>query len=144
MNALSLNRRLRAFKRWMASRGFEISDGLDFVDDPENGIAVRALRQLKVGDVVAKIPKDACLTVKNSWSSQMIEDSRLDGNLGLAVALMYERSLGEKSPWAGYLQILPHQECLPLVWTLNEVNELLSGTELHKVIMVVVWYRFAL
>ncbi|XP_028793316.1 ribosomal lysine N-methyltransferase 3-like [Neltuma alba] len=128
------SRRLRAFKRWMASRGFEISDGLEFVDDPGNGIAVRALCQLKEGDVVARIPKDACLTIKTSGASQMIEDYGLAGNLGLAVALMYERSLGEKSPWAGYLQVLPHQECLPLVWTLNEVNELLSGTELHKTV----------
>lgn len=116
----------------MASRGFEVSDGLEFVDDPENGIAVRALRLLKEGDVVARIPKDACLTVKTSGARQMIEDADLAGNLGVAVALMYERSLGEESPWAGYLQLLPHQECLPLVWTLNEVNELLSGTELHK------------
>ncbi|KAK4280514.1 hypothetical protein QN277_012133 [Acacia crassicarpa] len=128
------SRRLRAFKRWMLSRGFEISDGLEFVDHPENGIAVRALYQLKEGDVVAKIPKDACLTVKTSGASQMIEHSGLDGKLGLAVALMYERSLGEKSPWAGYLQLLPHHECLPLMWTLNEVNELLSGTELHKTV----------
>ncbi|XP_054781824.1 ribosomal lysine N-methyltransferase 3 isoform X2 [Prosopis cineraria] len=118
----------------MASRGFEVSDGLEFVDDPENGIAVRALRLLKEGDVVARIPKDACLTVKTSGARQMIEDADLAGNLGVAVALMYERSLGEESPWTGYLQLLPHQECLPLVWTLNEVNELLSGTELHKTV----------
>lgn len=119
----------------MKSKGFEFSDALEFVDSPEDGIAVRALGQLKEGDVVGRIPKDACLTMKTSGARQMIEDAGLDGYLGLAVALMYERSLGEESPWAGYLQLLPHQEELPLVWTLNEVNELLNGTELHKVIM---------
>ncbi|KAF7820601.1 ribosomal lysine N-methyltransferase 3 [Senna tora] len=131
---MATSRRVRAFKRWMKSRGFEFSDALNFVDSPEDGISVRALCQLKEGEVVARIPKDACLTIKTSGARQMIEDAGLDGYLGLAVALMYERSLGEESPWAGYLQILPHQECLPLVWTLNEVNELLSGTELQKIV----------
>lgn len=126
----------------MKSKGIEFSDALEFVDNPEDGIAVRALCQLKEGDVVARIPKDACLTIKTSVARQLIEDAGLDSHLGLAVAIMYERSLGEESPWAGYLQLLPHQECLPLVWTLNEVNELLSGTELHKVIMIVLVINF--
>ncbi|KAJ7975551.1 N-lysine methyltransferase [Quillaja saponaria] len=129
-----VTRRLRAFKRWMKSHGFQYSDALEFTDSPEQGIAVKALCELKEGDVVAKIPKNACLTVKTSGARDMIEDSGLDGILGLAVALMYERSIGEESPWAGYLQLLPDQECLPLIWTLNEVNKLLVGTELHKTV----------
>ncbi|XP_061369471.1 ribosomal lysine N-methyltransferase 3 [Gastrolobium bilobum] len=127
-------RRMRAFKRWMKSQGFEWSDALEFVDTPEEGIAVRALCQLKEGDVVAKMPKEACLTIKTSGAREIIEDAGLDGHLGLAFAIMYERSLGGDSPWAGYLQLLPHQECLPLVWTLNEVNALLCGTELHQAV----------
>ncbi|XP_057427290.1 ribosomal lysine N-methyltransferase 3 [Lotus japonicus] len=127
-------RRLRAFKRWMKSNGFEWSDSLEFVDTPEEGIAVRALSQLKEGEVVAKMPKEACLTIKTSGASEIIEGAGLGGHLGLAVAIMYERSLGGDSPWYGYLQVLPQQECLPLVWTLNEVNDLLCGTELHQTV----------
>ncbi|KAL1341888.1 hypothetical protein HN51_028436 [Arachis hypogaea] len=127
-------RRLRAFKRWMSSNGFEWSNALEFVDTPEEGISVRALCQLKEGDIVAKMPKEACLTVRTSGARQIIEDAGLGGYLGLAVAIMYERSLGEESPWAGYLQVLPKQECVPLVWTLNEVDELLHGTELHQTV----------
>lgn len=129
-----MNRRLRAFKRWMQSVGIEYSDALEFTDTPEQGIAVRALSDIKEGDIVAKIPKSACLTIKTCGVSEMIEAADLDGTLGLAVALMYEKSLGEKSPWAGYLQLLPERECLPLVWTLDEVDSLLCGTELHKVL----------
>ncbi|XP_019441145.1 PREDICTED: ribosomal lysine N-methyltransferase 3 [Lupinus angustifolius] len=125
-------RRLRAFKRWMKSKGFEWSDALEFVDTPKEGIAVRALCELKEGDVVAKMPKEACLTIKTSGACGIIEDAGLEGLLGLAFAIMYERSLGGDSPWAGYLQLLTYQECVPLVWTLNEVNELLRGTELHQ------------
>lgn len=117
----------------MKSHGFEWNDALEFVDTPEEGISVRALCQLKEGDVVAKMPKEACLTKRTSGAHEIIEGAGLDGHLGLAVAIMYERSLGEESPWAGYLQLLPDQECLPLVWTLNEVDELLCGTELHQV-----------
>ncbi|XVE83460.1 hypothetical protein DITRI_Ditri16bG0089700 [Diplodiscus trichospermus] len=127
------SRRLRAFKRWMKSQGIECSDTLEFTDCPEEGISVRALCDLKDGDVVAKIPKTACLTVKTSGAREMIESAGLDGPLGLSVALMFEKSLGPDSPWAGYLQILPRQECLPLVWTLGEVDSLLWGTELHKI-----------
>ncbi|TYI86153.1 hypothetical protein E1A91_D04G046700v1 [Gossypium mustelinum] len=128
------SRRLRAFKRWMKSQGIQCSDTLDFIDCPQQGISVGALSDLHEGDVVAKIPKTACLTIKTSGAREMIESAGLDGHLGLSVALMYEKSLAQDSPWAGYLQLLPPQECLPLVWTLGEVDSLLSGTELHKAI----------
>ncbi|XP_022741447.1 N-lysine methyltransferase setd6 isoform X2 [Durio zibethinus] len=128
------SRRLRAFKRWMKSEGIECSDTLEFTDCPEQEISVRALCDLKEGDVVAKIPKAACLTIKTSGAREMIESAGLDGPLGLSVALMYEKSLGQDSPWAGYLQLLRRQECLPLVWTLRELDSLLCGTELHKTV----------
>ncbi|TYI86150.1 hypothetical protein E1A91_D04G046700v1 [Gossypium mustelinum] len=131
---LMASRRLRAFKRWMKSQGIQCSDTLDFIDCPQQGISVGALSDLHEGDVVAKIPKTACLTIKTSGAREMIESAGLDGHLGLSVALMYEKSLAQDSPWAGYLQLLPPQECLPLVWTLGEVDSLLSGTELHKAI----------
>lgn len=63
----------------------------------------------------------------------MIEEAELDGSLGLCVAVMYERSLGSDSTWDGYLQVLPERESVPLVWSLEEADSLLSGTELDKV-----------
>ncbi|ONK55008.1 uncharacterized protein A4U43_UnF8680 [Asparagus officinalis] len=64
----------------------------------------------------------------------MIEEAELEGSLGLCVAVMYERSLGSDSPWDGYLQVLPERESVPLVWSLEEADSLLSGTELDKVV----------
>lgn len=120
----------------MKAQGIECSDALGFTDIPEGeGIAVRALCDLKEGDVVARIPKASCLTIRTSGACDVIEAAGFGGYLGLAVALMYERSLGKDSPWAGYLQLLPYQECLPLLWTLDEMDSLLLGTELHKVHM---------
>ncbi|KAI6699985.1 hypothetical protein NL676_014309 [Syzygium grande] len=128
------SRRLRAFKRWMKSQSIDSGDALRFTDDPSLGIAVRALRDLREGDVVAAIPKAACLTVRTGGASSLVEAAGLEGSLGLSVALMYEKSLGASSPWAGYLQLLPEAECLPMVWTLDEVDGLLRGTELHKTV----------
>ncbi|KAK8966098.1 hypothetical protein KSP40_PGU001324 [Platanthera guangdongensis] len=128
-----MSRRMRAFKRWMMSHCIVYSDALVFVDSPD-GISVRALYDLKEGDLVATIPKRSCLTIRTSGISSLIEASGLDGCLGLALALMYERSLGAASPWEGYLQILPDRECVPFTWSLEEVDNLLVGTELHKTV----------
>ncbi|CAN1787577.1 Ribosomal lysine N-methyltransferase 3 [Linum perenne] len=129
-----MSRRLRAFVRWMKSQGFQWSDAMEFVgsSEDEGGVSVKAVRDLNEGEVVATIPKAACLTVKNSEACDLIESAGLGGCLGLSVALMYERSLGESSPWAGYLQLLPESESVPLLWTLDEIDRFLQGTELHK------------
>ncbi|XP_004144347.1 N-lysine methyltransferase setd6 [Cucumis sativus] len=128
------SRRLRVFKRWMTSQGIQCSDALQFTDTPDNGISVKALYDLREGDVVANVPKLACLTVKTTSASSIIEEVGLGGYLGLSVALMYERSLGENSNWAGYLQLLPDKECVPLLWSLQDVDQFLCGTELHKTV----------
>lgn len=116
----------------MDSKGIEYSDALQFTDN-EEGIAVRAICDLKEGDVVASIPKQACLTVKTSGARHVIKETELAGPIALCVAVMYERSLGPLSPWAGYLQLLPEADCLPLLWSADDVDSLLGGTELHEV-----------
>uniref|UniRef100_A0A7C9FGT2 SET domain-containing protein n=2 Tax=Opuntia streptacantha TaxID=393608 RepID=A0A7C9FGT2_OPUST len=127
------SRRLRAFKRWMSANSIKYSDALDLVELEDGSICVKSNCDLKEGDLVATIPKRACLTVRTSGAAALIEASGLDGSLALSIAVMYERSLDAESPWAGYLQLLPFSEPLPLVWTLEEVDSLLRGTELHKV-----------
>ncbi|XP_073000422.1 uncharacterized protein [Typha latifolia] len=130
-----MTRRLRAFKRWMRSHGIECSDALELVETAAtNGICVRALCDLREGDLVATIPKNACLTIRTSGARAMIEEAGLSGFLGLAVAVMFERSLGPRSPWDAYLQLLPERECVPLVWSAEEVDALLGGTELEKAV----------
>ncbi|XP_020575751.1 ribosomal lysine N-methyltransferase 3 isoform X2 [Phalaenopsis equestris] len=118
----------------MKSHGIAYSDALEFVDSMDDGISVRALCDLKEGDLVASIPKISCLTIRTSGISSLLEECGLCGFLGLSIALMYEKSLGSASPWEGYLQLLPERECIPLVWSLEEVDKLLVGTELHKIV----------
>lgn len=117
----------------MSSNSIQFSDALEFLDTENAGICVKSKCELKEGDLIATIPKIACLTIRTSGASSIIEAADLDGCLGLCVAVMYERSLGSESPWAGYLQLLPKFEPLPLVWSLDDIDRLLCGTELHKV-----------
>lgn len=72
--------------------------------------------------------------MKTSGARHVIEDAGLDGYLGLSVALMYEKSLGPDSPWFGYLQLLPQFEPIPLLWSFDELDSFLKGTELHKIV----------
>ncbi|KAJ7568046.1 hypothetical protein O6H91_01G016500 [Diphasiastrum complanatum] len=120
----------------MASNGIEWSDALEFgmgnVIVADTGVI--AVCDLKEGDLIATIPKWACLTVKTTMAAELLEQAGLAGVLGLTVALMYERSKAEESMWYGYLQLLPHQQMLPFLWTTEEIDNLLIGTELHKVI----------
>ncbi|XP_073039963.1 ribosomal lysine N-methyltransferase 3 isoform X2 [Primulina eburnea] len=131
-------RRMRGFKRWMKREEVECSDALHISLSVESGgapsISVKASCDLMEGDVVATIPKRSCLTVRTSAASRIIEEAQLGGYLGLSVALMYERSLGPQSKWFQYLQILPSREPIPLLWSLAEIDSLLCGTEIHKIV----------
>ncbi|KAL4578510.1 hypothetical protein LXL04_014634 [Taraxacum kok-saghyz] len=130
------SRRMRAFKRWMKWQSVEYSDALDLIIQKEDEqVWVKALSDLHEGDVIATIPKHSCLTVKSSGAWQLIEDFCLEGYMALSVALMYEKSLGQNSPWFGYLHLLPDGNSdVPLLWSLDEIDDLLLGTELHKTV----------
>ncbi|KAM7511835.1 hypothetical protein LguiB_010710 [Lonicera macranthoides] len=135
----SSSRRMRAFKRWMKWKGIEWSDALDLIDNQSNhqgegGMFVRALCDLHEGDLVATIPKQSCLTIKTSGACDLIESAGLEGSLALSFAIMYEKSLGQQSPWFDYLQLLPQSESIPLVWSFEQIDSLLAGTELHKMV----------
>ncbi|KAJ1703294.1 hypothetical protein LUZ63_003073 [Rhynchospora breviuscula] len=132
---MTMTRRLRSFHRWMRSNGVECSDALSLVDDPSTkSISVFSLCDLREGDLVATIPKSACLTIRTCGAREAIEAAGLAGSLGLAVAVMYERALGPSSQWHDYFGVLPERECVPLVWSDEELESLLAGTELDKII----------
>lgn len=127
--------RLRAFRRWMRDHGVVCSDALrlDAAEDGGGGVYVRALAALREGDLVATIPRGACLTPRTSGAAEAIEAAELGGPLALAVAVMYERARGAESPWDAYLRLIPEREPVPLVWPADEAERLLAGTELDKV-----------
>eukprot|EP00249_Psilotum_nudum_P006340 c19652_g1_i2 orf=481-1488(-) len=137
LSSSSSSRKLRSFCKWMQDCGIQYSDALELTnsDDIVSEIGVMALCDLYEGDLIAVIPKKACLTTKTTGAADMIEDAELGGGLGLTVALMYEMSRKEQSPWYDYLQLLPSYQILPIVWSADEIDNYLAGTELHMVVM---------
>ncbi|KND02469.1 protein-lysine N-methyltransferase [Spizellomyces punctatus DAOM BR117] len=96
-------------------------------DGPAFGVIAKM--NLLEGDTVCTISKDAVVSVKNCGIADIIEEAEIGGVFGLAFALMYELSLGARSPWSGYLQSLPQRENLPMFWSDQDLEEL-NGTDL--------------
>ncbi|KAJ1959073.1 hypothetical protein IWQ62_004758, partial [Dispira parvispora] len=94
-----------------------------------NGMAVVALRDLAVDEVVVRIPKSAVLSSKNCAVANVLEDEEVEGRFALTVAIMFEMAQGTASPWYGYLQSLPAYVPTPLVWHPTEIAWL-KGTDL--------------
>lgn len=117
----------------MREHGVVCSDALRLDASDSGGFHVRAVAPLREGDLVATIPRRACLTPRTTGAASAIEAAELGGCLALAVAVMYERARGKDSPWYAYLRLLPDCESVPLVWPAEEAENLLAGTELDKV-----------
>jgi SET domain-containing protein 6 len=117
----------------MRKHGVVCSDALCLDASEAGGVYVGAVAALREGDVVATIPRRACLTPRTSGAAAAIEAAQLGGTLALAVAVMYERARGANSPWKDYLRLIPDREPVPLVWPEDEADRLLAGTELDKV-----------
>lgn len=96
-------------------------------------VSVLSTADCSKGEILARIPKSACLTPRTTEASDLLEAFGLCGNLALVAAIMFEKSLGPKSKWFEYLQQIPDQEDLPFVWGKKCVDELLSGTEIYEV-----------
>eukprot|EP01018_Ginkgo_biloba_P033672 Gb_37465 [translate_table: standard] len=89
---LEMPRRLRAFKRWMKANGIEYNNALDLCIGHGNisGIGVKALYNLKEGDLIATIPKKASMSYYQNISRWSYDRrSQCGGALGLFVALMW-------------------------------------------------------
>ena len=81
------------------------------------GVRVLAANDVANGDVLASIPKRMLLSVLNTGIRAELANHKLKDELGVALALMFERSLGKDSPWYGYIYNLPVQEDVPLFWS---------------------------
>lgn len=84
--------------------------------------------------LVVKIPKECILSIKTTGISNILDEANLEGGCPLALAVLYEISLKEQSPWYGYLQALPDQgEDLPIFWE-EEEKEMFNGTEMENAV----------
>lgn len=98
-----------------------------------DAVGVIALEDLQEDTVVAEIHKDGVLSRKSTAIGDILEEHELGGGPAVALALMFERSQGDKSPFHLYLQSLPYEEPTLFAWT-DEELEMLKGTEPYEVI----------
>ncbi|KAJ3160807.1 hypothetical protein HDU86_008167 [Geranomyces michiganensis] len=132
VNPASPAERLAALEAWFRDANIEYDRKAIALHSTASGAySVRALTALTEDQPLARIPKDAVLSTKNCGIADLLETAQLDGVTGLAVAVMYERSLGTQSPWFGYLQAIRPFESLPILWSDDDVA-LLAGTDVEE------------
>jgi len=119
-------------KSWMESVGIVWNgDKIEFVGDGPGSLRILSLDDIQAGQLLATIPKDACITVHNTEISDILAEEELGGGLGLVIAVWFEKQVGRKSKWAGYFASCPESEYLPVFWTEDQLR-LLSGTEIEN------------
>ena len=128
---------LEAFEAWLRAGGATWEGvRMEAVGGARGGrpcYGVRAERDLRVGDAVARIPTELCLTARTTACATLLDEELIGGTLALVFAVMHERALGEASRWGPYLRILPAAEPIPCLWEEVE-RELLLGTELEDMV----------
>ncbi|KAN0035262.1 hypothetical protein ACTA71_004524 [Dictyostelium dimigraforme] len=102
-------------------------------DSIVSGLGVISLKELKVDDIVAKIPKSIILSIHTSSISNILEKYKIENNIGTSIALIHEASLGEQSKWHGYISSLPRKVDIPILWD-SESRILLKGTVIEDVL----------
>ncbi|EGC35358.1 hypothetical protein DICPUDRAFT_152307 [Dictyostelium purpureum] len=98
-----------------------------------SGLGIISNKDLKVNNIVAKIPKDIILSIHTSSISNILTKYTMERNIATAIALIYEASIGEKSKWYGYISSLPLKVDIPILWD-KESQQLLNGTVMEDVI----------
>ncbi|KAI9230137.1 MAG: hypothetical protein DHS80DRAFT_29083 [Piptocephalis tieghemiana] len=133
--ATDLTNRLDRLKAWFQEHAIYVAPSLELRSHPADptSLGVFALKDLSPGDLVCGIPRTAVLSAVNSGIANLLEDEAIGGGIALTLAVMFEKSRGESSPWAGYFQSLPPKTHLPVFWT-EEERALLQGTELETAV----------
>ncbi|KAJ2853386.1 hypothetical protein J3B02_003167, partial [Coemansia erecta] len=95
------------------------------------GFGIVARRNLQHEEPLVVIPKTAIISAATSALANIFYDEDLAGSLALCIAVMYEMSLGKQSPWYGYLQSLPENADIPVLWD-AQARKWLDGTDVAK------------
>lgn len=95
---------LESFEHWLDSQGVRLNrECVRLVSHTSTcgglGLAVFAEKDIVPSDVLCRIPKAACLSIRTASCAKLIRKKRLGGGLGLVLAVMAERALGDQSKW---------------------------------------------
>ncbi|KAI8903526.1 hypothetical protein EDD86DRAFT_250240 [Gorgonomyces haynaldii] len=122
---------LQQLQEWLAKNDFKISEKVRIEGPP---FRIIAEEDIEPGTIVGVIPKDNILSIRNTAIAHVFEEEGMEGEmLPLVIATMYERALGTKSPFYGYLQSLTKPD-IPLFWNDERLSEI-RGTELYHIVL---------
>ncbi|KYQ93075.1 hypothetical protein DLAC_05688 [Tieghemostelium lacteum] len=97
-------------------------------------MGVKSLVNLELNKTVAMIPKNSILSIHTTAISNLLEQYKIKGSIGTVISLMYEKSIGIKSKWYGYIQSLPVEGVdLPVMWSLED-QSLFNGTSMEDIL----------
>eukprot|EP00842_Homolaphlyctis_polyrhiza_P006271 jgi/Hompol1/6645/HPOL_002876-RA len=131
-------RSLADLEAWFATNGIVYDS--DFItirqDKKTNAFSVHntSSTSLAPETTLCVIPKDATLSVRNCGIADILEENGIGPTeLGLAIAIMFERSQGPRSPWHTYLQTIPQREPIPIFWPQTLLSDL-KGTRFAQML----------
>ncbi|KAG4303601.1 hypothetical protein PCK1_000119 [Pneumocystis canis] len=105
--------------------------GLEEIGKRNDGFFVYTKTSLKKNTIILKVPKNKILSPKTSELSYILNDPKMTSVISVCIAYMHEKSLGQKSLWYGYLQIMPNKVDIPKLW--NHEKNWLKGTEIDYI-----------
>jgi len=112
------------------------------VDDVGGYRGAIATRSLKEEDVIVVSPRESTLLVQEHdecpfppdfLDPQYWDEIHEYWNLRMALRLIYEKRRGEESKWYQYIQILPTNFDVPLLFSQDELKELQDPLFIHEV-----------
>ncbi|EMR11821.1 hypothetical protein PNEG_00246 [Pneumocystis murina B123] len=122
--------RISILMDWLKSKNIYIHSAIK-LGKRDDGFFVYTEKFIKKNTIILKVPKNAILSPKTSLLSFFLDKTKIPSILSVCIVYMYEKSLGQKSPWYGYLQIMPDKVDIPKLW--NHEKKWLKGTEIEYV-----------
>ena len=122
----------RAYATWLRSKGVWWHEAA-IATSRENvaaGWGVVAISNIRKGDVLFSIPRDACFGARTKKA--VAGPAERDSQARLAAHFIRETAKGDASDWAPLLRMLTRAPC-PWVWP-TDADEYLDGTELAPVL----------
>ncbi|VEU19313.1 DEKNAAC100589 [Brettanomyces naardenensis] len=141
---MSSTRNYPAVREWLRdprNRSFWNEDLVTVKRSELGGLGVYARRDIELdpddneSGLLLRIDKEAILSGPNSFISNLLYDSHVDGILALVLALLYEKGQGKKSPWFEYIDsfdfhdLKSHKLIVPPALWSDENRMLLEGTD---------------
>ncbi|EED12472.1 SET domain protein [Talaromyces stipitatus ATCC 10500] len=137
-DADDFQRQTDGFMQWLSQQtGVTISSKIEVQDlhHQGSGRGVVARSDIQEGEDLFHLPQRVVLMVKTSPLNEILADElkNLGPWLSLVVVMIYEYSLGERSNWNQYFQVLPTKFDTLMFWSGEELSQLQASAVIHKI-----------